>query len=382
MAGMAATTVNTTRRTVLAAGLALVAAAPHAKAGDGAVVWEHKQISAGSNRPDFAIETPLNTELLVSLHERRPLEVTEARTSALALLKAKGFVREGARGPRPSVLVAGLEDGRRWFGVDGWLERATADLITASAPRVRTAVAAIDSLSRLPFQHISFLILSNVLLDSWQINAVEQRFVRAERPLRGGGRYYYALLARARDGQTESFGIYGNQFFNYGDVAVGLYGNRRLSGRGLPHLDQDDLSTRFGIEANDAQGGRAELVRRLASASRGQRPLTSAERGGLEELGLVSADGTVAVPVMREADYVALNSVAGIILDDLTALLERARPALRTRYERSPYAEEASFEEYLIWWYHFFYTAVTDRLAARGALRIPAGGVTTYIVTE
>lgn len=369
------------RRALLAAGIGLSAASP-VRAVEPEVAWEHKQISAGPNRPDFAVETPLNTELLVALHQGAPLEMTDARTSALALLRSKGFVRDGARGPRPSVLVAGLDDGQRWFGVERNLSRAAADLIVGRLPRVREAVAEIAPLARLPFQQVSFLILSNVLLDSWQINAVEQRWVRAERPLRGGGRYYYAILARPRNADTESFGIYGNQFFNYGDVAVGLYGNRRLSGQRLPWLTAEELRADFGIMAADAAAGRAELVRRLAAAERGQRPLAETERAGLMSLGLVASDGTVAAPVLREADYVALNGVAALVLDDLVALLDQARPALRAQYDRSPYTGGTSFEEYLIWWYHFFYTAVTDRLAAAGALRIPAGGVTTYVVTE
>ena len=83
-----------------------------------------------------------------------------------------------------------------------------------------------------------------------------------------------------------------------------------------------------------------------------------------------------------EVDYFALGNVAGLIVDDLAALLESEKEALRRVFERSPYVEETSFEEYLIWWYHLYYTAVTDRMAELGMLTPPANGVVTYIVTE
>lgn len=371
------------RRAVLLAGAGLVSACAHEGAdAQEASVWEHKQISAGPNRPDFNIETPVNTEVLVALHRRAPLDTSPAHTAALALLTEKGFVRNGPRGPVPAVTVASVSDGARWFAVSQALQARTVALIQSRLPDVRAATEGLAPFARIGFERSSFFVLSNVLLDSWQINAVEQRFIRAERPQRGGGRYYYALLERLAASQTEAFGIYGNQFFNYGDVAFGLYGNRRLERNLLPYLSQDDIRARFGLEAADANGARAALARRLSAIARGEQSPSNEEGAALAELGLIGADGALTFPVLREADYFALGNVAGLIIDDLAALLENEKEALRGVFERSPYVEETSFEEYLIWWYHLYYTAVTDRMAELGMLTLPAKGVVTYIVTE
>jgi hypothetical protein len=280
------------------------------------------------------------------------------------------------------VTVAGLGDGPRWFSVSDRLGSRAAALIRDRLPQVRAATETLEPFSRVGFDQASFFVLSNVLLDSWQINAVEQRFIRAERPERSGGRYYYALLERIAASENEAFGIYGNQFYNFGDVAFGLYGNRRLAPNLLPRLSLDDIRARFAVDAVDANGARAALARRLAQAARGEVVLAPREIAALQQGNLADANGALRIPVLREADYVALNDVASLIIADLVSLLEAERSALNAVYARSPYGEETTFEEYLIWWYHFFYTAVTDRLAALGALRIPANGVMTYIVTE
>lgn len=365
------------RRALLGAALAVTGCAHRGAPAD--VVWEHHMISAGANRPDFNIETQINTQTLVALHQGRPLP--EAGEEAAANLAARGFVNIEARGPRAAVLVVGLDDGARWFQVSQRATSAATQIIRRHASEIRNAINGIEGLSRLPWQNVSFFVLSDVLLDSWQINAVEQRWLGVERPQRSGGRYYYSVMARPANSEIEAFSIHGNQFFNYGDVAVGLYGNRRLSGARLPTLDASQLQALFGIETNEPQTVHAELARSLAVAARGS-ALPSSLLAGFQTLGLASGAGQVIVPVLHESEYFALNNVAGLIAPDLVALLEEERSSLRGVYASSRYVEEVSFEEYLIWWYHFFYTAVTNRLARGGDLDLPPNGTMTYVVTE
>ncbi len=336
-------------------------------------------ISSGTNRPDFNVEAPANTEALVALHQGR--EIAAGSEHTIAALRQRGFVKDGPNGPVPAVLVVSLEDGRRWFGVSRRVSAAAARMIVEHLPAVRAAIGNIGNLGSLAWSQAAFFILSDVLLDSWQINTVERQWLGAERPQRSGGRYYYTLMARPANSDLEAFGIYGNQFFNYGDVAIGLYGNRRLAGVRLPSLDAAQLRALFDVGEGDPRTAHVTLARKLANASRGQ-PVSALERAGFQSLGLMDASGDVCVPVLREADYVALNDVAAVIAEDLMAALNSERAALSSVYNASPYAVSVNFGEYLIWWYHFFYTNVTDRLAREGILQIPDGGVTTYIVTE
>lgn len=343
------------------------------------IVWEHHMISSGPNRPDFNVEAQANTETLAAIHQGRAPAAGNERV--VAELRQRGFIKDGPNGPIPAILVASPEDGRRWFRVSQRVSAATARMVVEHLASVRASIGDIGNFASLTWSQAAFLVLSDVLLDSWQINTVERRWLEAERPQRSGGRYYYALMARPAESDLEAFGIYGNQFFNYGDVAIGLYGNRRLAGARLPSLDAAQLQARFGIGDVEPRVAHAMVARKLANAASGE-SVSALERAGFQSLGLMTESGAVCVPVLREADYVALDAVAALVAEPLIGILNEERASLSAVYNASPYALSIAFEEYLIWWYHFFYTRVTDRLARDGILQIPRGGVTTYIVTE
>lgn len=379
---MTSTPLMVTRRAALlgSAALASSCASSWSVTRRPSVVWEHRLVGSGDSRPDFDVETQLNTDVLVRLHKRERIASIEEIGARRELLR-RGFVRDGVRGPAPSVVVAGFEDARRWFAVSHQARHAGVNMIERHAPQVRERAMAMECLRRLGWERVSLFVMSNVLLDAWQIDAVERRWLRAERPLRSGGRYYYALLARRRRSERDAFGLYGDQFHNYGDIGFGLYGNRRLSSATLPRLDLDTLRIRFGVEADSARAAHEALTRRLAAAARGEVQLSVQEQAGFASLGLLTPAG-VAIPVMREADYLALEGLAAIVRDDLVEVLDAERARLRAAYDSSPYAEETTFEEYLIWWYHFFFTEITNRLADRDVLRAPRGGVASYVVAE
>jgi hypothetical protein len=103
-------------------------------------------------------------------------------------------------------------------------------------------------------------------------------------------------------------------------------------------------------------------------------------RKGFTELGFIE-DGKFGVPIVHEADQTNLAEIAGLITDDLIRLLEKHRGKLLKSYQASSYRDEVSFEEYAIWWYHFFYTGVTDILVEKGNITKPTTGVFTYITS-
>lgn len=369
------TRIDFSRRSILAASGAALAACAHAPgAADETLVWEHKMISSGGNFPDFRSGAPINTDILVALHQLRAPPRSPEADAALALLEEKRFVTRRDGVVRPSVFVAGPADAR-WLAVSNALVRDSVALIAAALPAVRARVQGIGNLGAIPFEHSSFFILSDVLLDNWQINAVEEGVLGVERPERGGGRYYYAVMARSADSDEEPFGIYGNQTYGYDGFVVGVYGNKRVTAPSLPALSDADLAARFGAGAESGA-----LARRLAEAARGASALSAAEIAGFRSLDLVDEVGRVLAPVLSEAESEALDGVAALVRAPLIARLNAEKDALRRLHGRSPYAEETTFEEYFMWWYHVYYTRVTDALIAAGEATAPRAGVVTYVV--
>ena len=58
--------------------------------------------------------------------------------------------------------------------------------------------------------------------------------------------------------------------------------------------------------------------------------------------------------------------------------LEAHRMAVVSAYRSSPYLDETSFSEYLMCWYRFLYTAVTNRLRDQRVIKI----VTYFVVPK
>lgn len=66
------------------------------------------------------------------------------------------------------------------------------------------------------------------MLDSWQIDNVEQEFLKKDqRPNRHGKNYYFSVMENNQNNR-EAFGIYGNQYDEKDGKSVSIYGNNRI----------------------------------------------------------------------------------------------------------------------------------------------------------
>jgi hypothetical protein len=278
-------------------------------------------------------------------------------------------------------MVVTFEDARTYLRPDNRLVEAAANLILRKLPLVKAQSRTLPSLAGAAWESMSFFVLSDVLLDNWQIANIERLFVRAARTLRTGGRYYYTILEKAATDPREPFGLYGNTGSEWGSVQVGLYGNDRFSGGTLLSIPDSVFNAMFGFpEDVTPKEARQRLADSMVQALRGNAgSLPAAERQALAQLGLAT-DDMPNVLLLREQDYNALDRVAALVTTDLVRLLERNRRRILATYRASPYVEEVSPNEYLLCWYHFFYTAVTNRLRDARAIHIPPQGTVTYLV--
>ena len=186
-------------------------------------------ISRGDNIPDFEPTRDSMHLLLIALHKGIPLSEFQARTGfgqekidgLLRFLESKGYAHRREGRYSPSVFIADAEDGGRLFERALPIAREIVASIDVTLPRVKELFARTGMSKIRPFEDWAFFLLSDVLLDNWQIDRVERDFLKAtSRPLRHGKNYYAAFLEK--NPKNEPFGIYGNQV---GDVSV--YGNNR-----------------------------------------------------------------------------------------------------------------------------------------------------------
>ena len=354
-------------------------------------IFEKKLISSGHNSPSLNISANRLTEICVALHRRKalaPIERDLGISSAelrgrVDSLVTAGLVKRSLSGQfLPTFMVVTLADAK-WMAPPEDIVEATGRLIADRLPDIRARAESIPAIRRAGFSQSAFLILSNVLLDNWQIENVEREFLKAEPPLRDGRRYYYAIFEKPASQRGEAFGIYGNGGGPLGKVRLGVYGKQRYDGSTLLLPSKEEFTRLFELPAQadvKAEAG-ALLEHMVALARTGEDYLSARQRAGLGKLGLLE-NGELRVTVFSDAEAKELGAVAAILTPALLSLLERQRAGLESAHDRSPFGEEVTFNEFFIWWYHFFYSATTDWLAHKGLLEIPRSGNATYLIAD
>lgn len=285
---------------------------------------EHKLISRGNNFPDFRVSKDSLDFLLVALHENIPLTSFSEKTKfdrakideTLRFLESKNWVHLVDNKYTPTVFIATAEDGDKLYELAKPISHDITIAIEESLPQIQDLFMETDISQTDIFDNWSFLILSNVLLDSWQINNVEKDFLKqAERPVRHGKNYYFAILEKSRQNR-ESFGIYGNQQYSTKDSSsLGVYGNNR-------YVNKEDKSSN----------------------------------------------------IITQKDNEIFGKMATLFLPTLLEVLEKHRDYSIDVYEELNHHSEITFDEFYIWFYHFIYTQTTDELATRKTIKIPDDG--------
>lgn len=283
---------------------------------------EHSLISKGDNFPDFNPYADSLDYYLFLIHNKIALDQIKQHTSFTqqkidsinSLLVNKNWLKIEADVPVPTIFIANHENGAYLYEKAKPITELIVKSIQDYLPTVTKTYKTLKLSENRSFENWSFLILSNVLLDAWQIDNVETDFLNAPtRPNRNQKNYYYSIMELT--GETEAFGIYGNQYEEVENKVVSVYGNNR--NLIVPSTEQHFIS---------------------------------------------------------KEDQARLTTLANDFKPRLITILKDNSAYIDKIYKESVYYDKISFEEFFIWWYHFIYTDVTDELAKKGLLSIPQGG--------
>ncbi len=289
--------------------------------------YQKNIIAEGDNRPDFALSGD-REKLIVSIHDRIQPEVfrnnnnwsLEKYNQEVSFLESKGFLKKTGDKVMTTCMVVNHEDGMNLYKYAEPISQAIADSILKIEDRVQEVYSTTQLAESYSYDSMAFFLLSNVLLDNWQIENVESKFLMAQRPLRHGKNYYIAFLENISS-TREAFGIYGNQ----SSRKYSAYGNNRGS------IDYATINNKIS-----------------------------------------------SFPKITKGDNIKLKAIADIFRSPLLEILETNRSYARKVFEKTGYVDEIAFEEFYIWWYHFIYSRATEILAERKALIIPENGNFLY----
>lgn len=298
--------------------------------------YEHSIISKGDNLPNFDRRKDSIALFLVALHEG--MEPDEFQKKAnwsdelleerIKFLVEKGWLTNDDRGLRPTVFIASDLDGQNLYKHGMPLSIKITNAVEQEIPLIMEKFHSYGLSDLYDFEKMSFLVLSNVLLDNWQIMQMEAAYLKKENRPERHGKFYYASIAENVNDSYEPFGIYGNQYGRINDSTyLSIYGNNRIV---VNQRLKNDPAFR---------------------------------------------DSVINVALKLTPDlYNFFDEIAGEFKPKLLKILDDQTGYSREVYEITGYADEISFEEFFIWWYHFIYTQATDMLAERGKLIIPEGG--------
>ena len=297
--------------------------------------YESYLISKGDNRPDFDRRKDNIDRFLVSLSYNIPPELfmkkagwtKEMYESKVKLLTSKGWLKTEGNKLVPTVFIVTGDRGSMLYRYAKPVSDAIAGSIEKELPGIKDRFIKAGFEVNNSFEDLSLLILSDVLLDNWQLMKMESAFLKQEnRPLRHG-KYYYAEIIENPGNGYEPFKIYGNQSGKVNDTTwLNIYGNNRfVANSRLRNRTFSDSVMAHCLNITP------EMSRFFEETAEGYKPV-------------------------------------------LLKILEENRDYSISVFRKTGYADQIRFEEFFIWWYHFIYTEATNILAGKNLIRIPDGG--------
>lgn len=294
------------------------------------------QIS-GYQGPNIDIKKDSLTEFLTALHYDIPLseierelewspETTERHINDL--IENKLLIKQGDD-IQPNLGIITLERGNLLKEKAENVSNEIADSISAWLPEIKKIHNESHISQNHEFRELSLFYLSNVILDNFQIERVEEEFLNQRRPLRNGSRYYLAIVEDDLANKTEPYGIYGNRGLHWNDsTGIAVYGNQRTdSNVGWDNYEDKNIHV---FDEHDTQ--------------------------------------------------LITQKMPDLFFPTLLGILNRNRPGFEATFQELNFDKEVSFEEFFIFWYHWIYTEVTDVLIARDIIQEPQNEMFYYQV--
>ncbi|MEK4737310.1 hypothetical protein MHH66_13430 [Bacillus sp. FSL H8-0492] len=272
-------------------------------------------------------------------------------------------------------MVITANEGEKLYNLCEPLIKTALNIIEKYSNQIDAMSKRIETFNHLFKESYSLLLYSGVLLDFGQIINIEENYLETERPLRNNKRYYYAILEQEQT-DKESFGMYGNTYLDLGEYQIGLYGNTRYTTLNLITANKETFEAYFHDAIIDINYTKKQLVENFVAVDR-QVDLNSNVL--YEKLGLYKNSQSI-IPVFKAKDLSILNEIANTISKDLILLCKENEKPLKEYFASSRYSKEITYEEFFIWWYHFFYTKITEKLIKQGIISINTQENQTYII--
>ncbi|GAA0788181.1 hypothetical protein [Hathewaya limosa] len=351
--------------------------------------YEKKIISEGDNFPRVNINKYNLKEVCVLLHNDIFIEEIKNYfrwsdkdiNMRLSLLLQEELIKKEKNKFILNCMIISIEESKKLIEESEKLVDIAVELIKSKLEDIKSCTYKLKCFNNFKFEDISLFILSDVILDCIQIDNVEELFLKSKRTKRNNMNYYFSLQEKGKNSIKEALNIYGNIFKYYGDIAFGLYGNERMNSINFYTIEEKKIKEYFGESyfCNDNETKEFLLKEFLKIAKDRGYNCNSEIINGFNRLNLLK-DKDIVIPILTKKEFFMLNNIADIIRDEYIKIFENNKKILYESYKESNYFYEISFEEYFIWWYHIYYSMVTDKLIEKEIIKKSSIKNFSYIV--
>ncbi|MDH7604164.1 MAG: hypothetical protein QHH13_04620 [Melioribacter sp.] len=224
----------------------------------------------------------------------------------------------------PSCMIMDFENQKQLKKIAKPIGKIVAEIVVARLPMIRnfysehfTKVSSKQKseLQKNSFEDLSLFLLSNVVLNKWQLENIQERFIKSSPPKRGNKNFYAALFQLKDDNDSliyseksinDSMKVYSKNFF---------------------------VKNYFNVASKNFYNYKNVMLK------------------------------------INKSDEKYFEQIASIITKDLIENLDKQKPKLVKYYLNSVYKEETSFWEWLNWLYQFIIAEATDELIREGYIK-------------
>ncbi len=312
-----------------------------------------KTISDSTDVPAIDL-TKGNYKKIVLLlhHEKSPekikkfLGITDSRYDVLINgLFGEGLIKRSNDGKFfPSFMIIDKDEAGDLEEIAKPIGDLIAEIIKDRINLIKKEYAGIATFRNIKFDTLSLFILSDVLLNKWQVENIEAKFLKSQRPARGGKHYYLSMQQIDSTSEDEPFDVYYDNTAMFKTYAVGNYSSKRP--------DIDSLYNRY-----------KDLEKYFEQ---------------LKPYALKLGENII--PVFEKDNSDKLYNISSVISEDLVALLEKNRRSLMNHYLGSIYKDQISFREYFVWVYQFIAKEATNKLIKDKLIHVPENLSQSYIL--
>lgn len=255
------------------------------------------------------------------------------------------------------------------------LADSISQLIIDNIAQIKNEYHKIGVFENYPFQTASLFVLSNVMLNHWQLGHLQKALFAKDS-------FDLSILFDNYDEVIicDSLNYFDNLFIKIGKYYYGLYGNH-LNDENFITISKEELEAKFGLSSEENLNfAKENLLDELIKYNNElDYQISDQNIAAFNELGLMQRE-IMSIPVLSQSEYDSLYNVASIITDDLIMLLDNKKEELIDNWESINHDNAVSFKQYFICWYKQVVAKVTNQLIDIGYIKIPVARNFNYVI--